>query len=501
MHLLQVARSQVQTTYTKTLHVSQSLPYDTKSERRITADISSTKRIGKEPARQILNNDQGSKGAISTFVSSIFRQTGTQNNTIYTGKSGYGALLNIIEPGTTKLRHITISSAADNNLDEDDLRYLQSKGCFKLPDRSQDLLEAYFKFIHPLFPVVDGPSFLSQYNLHGVEAVNLILLWSMFSVSSSFVPSVCTSEIRKGFHEKACALFHHGGETDKLVLTQTALLLSYWFDDASDVKQSWYWSGIAFSLAQSLGLHDHASATLLNGLTDTAYDLQLDVWHCCEYRDGWLSYSMGRLLRLPRGREQSCKIGGERRFRDMKWRGIEMYNFEEAGILNKIWQHCVAVAQILRQAQSLPAIRQSSQSSVLRDGLPDNETGNTLSISLALRHLRLCEHAATIAVSHMKEDSCDMTKAADDIASIVKLYIDDDSVLTVPPAFVPLLMPAMLVSLSGMESQDKRARNRHESRLQCCLQGLTHAELTYPAATIVKGIFTKAYLYSACENK
>ena len=45
------------------------------------------------------------------------------------------------------------------------------------------------------------------------------------------------------------------GENDKLVLVQSALLLSFWFDDAEDIKQSWYWTGIAFGIAQALGLH------------------------------------------------------------------------------------------------------------------------------------------------------------------------------------------------------------------------------------------------------
>ncbi|KAF1972587.1 hypothetical protein BU23DRAFT_467416, partial [Bimuria novae-zelandiae CBS 107.79] len=64
------------------------------------------------------------------------------------------------------------------------------KGCFTLPTQRKKILEAYFRFVHPTFPVIDAHAFLSQYATHGFEGINLLLLWSIFSVSASYAQTL-----------------------------------------------------------------------------------------------------------------------------------------------------------------------------------------------------------------------------------------------------------------------------------------------------------------------
>ncbi|KAK7426013.1 hypothetical protein QQZ08_007461 [Neonectria magnoliae] len=125
-------------------------------------------------------------------------------------------------------------------------------------------------------------------------------------------------------------LFDVSGENDKLVLIQSALLLSFWFDDAEDIKQSWYWSSIAFGFAQTLGLH-RVPVPETQQISKAEHDIWRNLWHCCIFRDAWLSYTMGRPLRLD---EAACTASlpliADCGFRDVKLRGSSIYSEAEA---------------------------------------------------------------------------------------------------------------------------------------------------------------------------
>ncbi|KAF1998690.1 hypothetical protein P154DRAFT_384739, partial [Amniculicola lignicola CBS 123094] len=182
-------------------------------------------------------------------------------------------------------------------MDAEDLEYLKSKGCFSLPSESGDLVKAYFQFVHPSFPVIDGPSFLRDYTAGGLESINLLLLWSMFSASASYVALPDRRVVKESYVYKAKLLFDLSQENDKIVLVQSALLLSFWFADTEDVKQSWYWTSIAFGIAQTLGLHREFKSS--NGqIPSQQQRLWRNVWWCCMIRDVWLAFGMGRPLRI-----------------------------------------------------------------------------------------------------------------------------------------------------------------------------------------------------------
>jgi hypothetical protein len=103
---------------------------------------------------------------------------------IFVGEGEYGAILDAM--GETTNRHFHIPTTAEKALTAEDLEYLKSKGCFTLPADSKELLKVYFEFVHPTFPVVDRSLFLQNYAVGGHEGINLLLLWSMFSVSASY---------------------------------------------------------------------------------------------------------------------------------------------------------------------------------------------------------------------------------------------------------------------------------------------------------------------------
>ncbi|KPM37871.1 hypothetical protein AK830_g8707 [Neonectria ditissima] len=401
----------------------------------------------------------------------------------------------MLRPGSPKRRHVTVNGTADAALDPEDLEYLKLKGCFELPAQSDDLLAAYFDYVHPIFPVLDGPSFLRDHADGGLGRMNLLLIWSMFSVSASYVPS-CSGKYTKAlFVKRGKALLDLSGENDKLVLIQSALLLSFWFDDAEDIKQSWYWSGIAFGFAQTLGLHRIPSVETQQA-SIAKHNVWRNLWHCCMLRDAWLSYSMGRPLRLD---EAACSstvsVTANCGFQDMKLHGSRIYSDAEAEGFEKMWRSSVTAAQYLRQCQSV--FFKPSQASVLafrlRDCQQPQDTSSSLLLSLCSRHLQLCQNAAMIAICQLSGDRELAEAATNGIITIVKSYLDEITTSCVPPTIVPLIMPAMLSSISALKSAELNHKELGESSLCSCFHLLDKIEQTYPAASIVKQLFGAVY--------
>lgn len=398
-----------------------------------------------------------------------------------------------MRPGALKRRHVTVNGSADAALNPEDLQYLKVKGCFELPPESDELLASYFRFVHPIFPVLDGPSFLRGHAEAGLEGMNLLLIWSIFSVSASYVPVCSGKETKALFVMRGRILFDLSVENDKLVLVQSALLLSFWFDDAEDIKQSWYWSGIAFSIAQSFGLH-RVPATDAPKTSEVEYSNWRNVWYCCMLRDAWLSYSMGRPLRLDEATCNATEFLTECRFAEMQLQGSSLYSKAEARGVEQMWRSSVGVAHVLRQSLSPTVTQPSVLSTRLRGSLTTaGDSSSSLLLSLCARHLCLCQNAAMIAIYQGSGDKETTEAAADGIITTIQAYRDDATIAYVPPTIVPLVMPAMLISIPALKSAELHERQLGEGRLSCCLDLLDTIEQTYPAASIVKKLFGTVY--------
>jgi hypothetical protein len=402
--------------------------------------------------------------------------------------------LDVLIPESTTKRHFTINGVAGADLEAEDLEYLRRKGCFDLPEESDSLLAAYFHYVHPLFPVLDGPLFLQVHADGGLETMNLLLLWSVFSISASYVPAYSDAGTKGSFVRRAKALFDLSRETDKIVLIQSALLLSFWFDDVEDVKQSWYWTGIAFSIAQALGLHIPLSSDAQEPQSKDRGQWNT-VWQCCILRDAWLSYSMGRPLRLDDvARNAAPQLSTSSRFENMKFKGSLLYSPDEEQDFGKMWLSALTTVRILRQCLSADSPQHDVLSMCLLDSLQyRKKVSSNILVSLCDNHLQLCQYAAVIALCQAGDDGQMAEVAADGIMGVIRSYQGGGTVPFVPPSIVPLVMPAMLVSISAIRSSDEEAVALGKGRLSACLTFLSSIESTYPAAGIVKKLFTAVH--------
>nr|POE88265.1 cutinase transcription factor 1 beta [Quercus suber] len=183
-----------------------------------------------------------------------------------------------IDAATTQ--HHPIPQALANSMDHEDLAYAEAKGCFSIPSHQicEDLITAYFHYVHPMLPIID-----------------------QFASDSTLSMAGCKSrqELKKVMYGRAKCLHETGYEQDKITLIQSSLLLGFWYADLLDRAKSWHWTGVAISMAQTIGLHrDPGSRHFNSTISGSHRRIWANIWWSCFFRDRWLSFGYGRPLRI-----------------------------------------------------------------------------------------------------------------------------------------------------------------------------------------------------------
>lgn len=94
-------------------------------------------------------------------------------------------------------------------------------------------------------------------------------------------------------------MYNNGNERNKIVLLQSSLLIGFWHSDIEEHTQPWYWTGIAITLCQILGLHrDPGVSSYSSSITDRQRSFWRRLWWSCFFRDRWLGLTLGRPLRI-----------------------------------------------------------------------------------------------------------------------------------------------------------------------------------------------------------
>jgi transcriptional regulatory protein AMDR len=195
-------------------------------------------------------------------------------------------------------------------------------GTLPVREIRDELVDAYFKKIHPGFPVVEEAVFRRKLNYRGNghthartsplesegsernstgtqcddEPPPLLLIQCVLlagahvSNHDSIVRS--RSSIKAALYHRARTLFDMRYENDRLLLCQAALILTWHTDTADDVSSNmWYWSGIACRIALGLGLHRaFASARL----PVSAHRMMRRLWWLVVQTEVLCSLSYGR---------------------------------------------------------------------------------------------------------------------------------------------------------------------------------------------------------------
>ncbi|KAK9321283.1 fungal-specific transcription factor domain-containing protein [Lipomyces orientalis] len=181
--------------------------------------------------------------------------------------------------------------------------YLTSESCFTKPSKEavEQLFTMYFQKVHNVYPIINRPDFARLYEQ---DKVPWLLFHSICFAAASHCPIgiLCregghsaSREARMEFYRRAKSLFDLSYEKNKIVLIQSAMLLSFWGGEPDDYWNTVSWISMAVNIAESLGMHRAVSSA---DLGDEDRSLWRRIWWCLVSRDSFCAALLGKPQRI-----------------------------------------------------------------------------------------------------------------------------------------------------------------------------------------------------------
>ncbi|KAI0976803.1 hypothetical protein F4678DRAFT_124685 [Xylaria arbuscula] len=225
-----------------------------------------------------------------------------------------------------------ISISNLHNVMSQDVNYLDSQGCLRIPTRAilDEFMQQYFLHVHPLLPFINEGDFWDLYCQQNSgkpgEKMSLLVLHAMMFSCCNFVsktsikalgfPDIRTA--RATLYRRAKLLFDFDTESSLIRLAQAALLLTYWAPNWSlaTKKPNTAWLGVAIQNAKSAEAHIYSAMPTFSPITEPVeYKKQNSLkrlWWCCVIRDRLISLGMRRSIQVSRAHfdvGSNCGLG------------------------------------------------------------------------------------------------------------------------------------------------------------------------------------------------
>ncbi|KAF9530638.1 fungal-specific transcription factor domain-containing protein [Crepidotus variabilis] len=272
-------------------------------------------------------------------------------------------------------------------------------------DRQSHLLDLYFTYVHPFFPVIHKRSFLETFKA-GMSAdspasadpnsgnetspfsrrrrlIPTLLLLTMFALASRYDPETTPPpsdptimwSAGDEYLESAKLILDSTYASSKSTTVQALLLMGYREVGIGAMAQAWTYIGMAIRMAQDLGMHRVADGWKREGLGGRLFNEgelaeRKRIWFGCVILDKYISAYIGRPLMiletdfdtilpnvddLEESEEWSGEVRGGDRLQPMPGRVISCFNASSvlSGILGKIVQSIYAIRpNVSRHAES-----------------------------------------------------------------------------------------------------------------------------------------------------
>ncbi|KAL3460495.1 fungal-specific transcription factor domain-containing protein [Aspergillus heterothallicus] len=224
----------------------------------------------------------------------------------YLGESSNLSLLVQDRHGTTDVVHYPLppnirgSRARITDLDNLELDILHQRGAFLLPPKPlcDELVDAYFKWVAPVVPIVNRSRFMRQYrdpkNPPSLLLLQAILLAGsrvctnpqLMDANGSTTPAAMT------FYKRAKALYDANYEDDRVTIVQALVLLGWYWEGPEDVtKNVFYWTRVAMVVAQGSGMHRSVESSQLSKPDKRLWKR---IWWTLFTRDRSVAVALGR---------------------------------------------------------------------------------------------------------------------------------------------------------------------------------------------------------------
>ncbi|KAB5577852.1 fungal-specific transcription factor domain-containing protein [Coniochaeta sp. 2T2.1] len=228
----------------------------------------------------------------------------------YLGESSNLTLLVHDRQGSADVVHYPLpenvrgSRARLTELDNIEIDILHQRGAFLLPPRQlcDELIDAYFKWVHPIVPVINQTRFMRQYkdpkNPPSLLLLQAILLAGsrvctnpqLMDANGSTTPAALT------FYKRAKALYDANYEDDRVTIVQSLLLMGWYWEGPEDVtKNVFYWSRVATIVAQGSGMHRSVESSQLSAADKRLWKR---IWWTLFTRDRSVAVALGRPVHI-----------------------------------------------------------------------------------------------------------------------------------------------------------------------------------------------------------
>ncbi|KAG2188954.1 hypothetical protein INT44_004096 [Umbelopsis vinacea] len=167
------------------------------------------------------------------------------------------------------------------------------------PDLAQHLIDLYFKYFYPTLPILHKKSFMEKLNSEDEDnKPSPLLLNAIFAIASRISPDERVREdptmpdtAGEIFFERAKFLLDQECDIVSTSAIQALLLLSSHQHGAIKTSRSWIYNGMAFRMAQTLGLNHNCDNW---NIPASEREERKRVFWCCFIVDRYTSAGFGR---------------------------------------------------------------------------------------------------------------------------------------------------------------------------------------------------------------
>ncbi|KAF2027312.1 hypothetical protein EK21DRAFT_102622 [Setomelanomma holmii] len=400
-----------------------------------------------------------------------------------------------------KQRQVVLKTYIPTTLSQLDYKYLEQKGVHTRPQTTtcQEILRAYCHHVHPILPIIDLVKIQELDAPPSIQIGDMLLFWSIAVAAVNFVPSeawkaekfASRKEMKEVAYLRAKCLYDNGGETDKELLLQSALLL-----------------GIALNLCQIMGLHRNSDIGNLNPrFTDGKRPLLRRLWASCVFRDHWLSLTLGRPQRL---RLNEC---------DMPFPTVEdvlsdltdiaagfraTYVPPDLEQLAEDWTQLMHLSRLLEDVLGLcyqqvnysptMAEYETLEQNLLqfREDIRDRRQTQRAVLITFFRPFTLSAFLPEVGESRRRNIQISLNEAANKTCHLLDCMAREMLVGFAGPMTPPLLVPAMHIHLLNCKATDALSSRLSFNKLEVCVTVMRELSKAHTSATMFCGLFREA---------
>lgn len=198
------------------------------------------------------------------------------------------------------LPKVSKDRALSSKMNQVELDILHRRGALSLPPKElcDELVEAYFKWVAPIVPIINRTTFLRRYrdptNPPSILLMQAVLLAGSRVCDTPLLLDSNGSPISAAtlLYQRVKALYDADYEEDRVAIVQALMLMGWYWEDPGRVpKNVFYWNGLATAVAQGCGMHRSTKNSRL-GVSDQR--LWTRIWWTLYTRDRSVAVALGR---------------------------------------------------------------------------------------------------------------------------------------------------------------------------------------------------------------